>query len=250
MPCIQRCLDYHTNCKAMSADRAAATCALTAGANNSNTDANCFCGDPALAAASPYDFCDGPCAPLSNCGLAVSCAPASVSDLRYCTVLNGMNVTAIADARAADASTSAMFEALRASGQVADTADCRAKHAAFFCPQAVTGCSTGAAATSAGFFAIRTSLLPCLQRCLDYQTSCLGAASEAAAAACELTAGIENTASNADCFCGSGGGTVDAEAAADATAVGSARPSRRAGGPSRVRRAPCRACATARPSTA
>ena len=223
LPCLQRCLDFHTSCNAMSADRAAAECARSAGINNTASNADCFCGDPTRSDASPYDFCVGPCHPLSQCGRAVSCAPATVTSLGYCTVLNGMNVTSLSEARAAESATAANFASLLASGRVSNTAECRARYAALYCTQKVTGCSTSAAAAVAGLSAIRTSLLPCLQRCLDFQTSCLGAAPEAAAAACQLSAGVDNTALNADCFCGSGGGTTDSLAAAAAVAVSGVR---------------------------
>jgi hypothetical protein len=223
LPCLQRCLDYFTSCQAMSTARAAAECARSAGINNTADNSDCFCGDPIRADTSPYDFCVGPCHPLSQCGRAVTCSPAIAEGLSYCTVLNGMNVTSLAEAQAADAAASSAFAALVASGKVSNSAACRASHAAFVCSQGVTGCSSGAAAAAAGLKAIRTSLLPCLQRCLDYQTLCLGAPTQAAAAACDLTTGVYTTPSNANCFCGAGGGAIDSDLSAAALSVAGTR---------------------------
>ena len=193
MPCAQRCRDYLIGCRRLSETAAAAACLLTANVTNTEDNSGCFCGR--RSGETGAEVCAGRCDGTSPCGRSAGgqCSPVTATGFRVCSVLEGLPLSSqTVDVNAIDAAVSGAFNRSAAAGELANTADCRAKHAALLCPRAVYGCSDGA----------QTALRPCLTRCLDFQQTCLGKSAEGAAAACAATAGTGNTAGDSACFCG------------------------------------------------
>jgi hypothetical protein len=199
LPCFQRCVDYEVACLEKTQAAAVVACQASAGTKNTDVNADCFCGNESPVG-SPFDICVGTCNPLVVCGQFIACTPAIGPGYGFCGVLNGTNLTSLSAGTSQDSSALATYTSLAASGSVSNTAECRAKYAAFMCMQGIVGC------TAQGTIAVQTTLLPCLQRCVDYQVACKSLSPTGALAACALTAGVMNTADNADCFCGAGSG--------------------------------------------
>ena len=206
LPCLQRCLDYEISCNQLSSTAAAIACKSSSGISNTPHHEDCFCGSTNAQIMSPYDVCNGTCHPLSECPpdqvtLGSTCNPEFTNGARFCTVLNGTKVASSTAALAADAAAEANFASLTALAEINSGQQCRERYAWFMCVQGVTGCNNS----------VPVSLLPCIQRCTDYQVACRGLSNTAAASACQLTAGVTNTPANADCFCGRHPGSAASE---------------------------------------
>ena len=175
---------------------------------------NCFCGDNFVYGASPYDACAGPCDPVSECG---SCP--TIPRLRTCYTLVGTSLSVTSpdttvygqafalDDYIATAYTSATsptgWSFNGSTISVAASPACKVAFASYFCtnPMVLQNFSL-----SGDCGVTPTPFTPCLQRCVAYQISCLGAASvTAATSACtrrNAGPGGWNTVSNGRCFCG------------------------------------------------
>ena len=201
LPCLQRCVDYHIACLGVSVLSASQVCSQTAGISNSADNRDCFCGSDSTQKPSAGDFCEGACDVGSACvdrltlSAGAPCLPQTVAGLSFCPILNGLNVTSLPSAQIAASTTAERYAALAVSGLIRDSADCKVKFAAFHCIQGLVGCDKSS----------QHPLLPCLQRCLDYQTACAGLSPAAALRACVQTAGAANAGANSDCFCGTAG---------------------------------------------
>ena len=199
LPCLQRCVEYQVECLQLTSEAAVVVCQASAGVMNTIDNSDCFCGNDSPVG-TPYDICVGPCNPLVVCGQSLACTPSMGSGYGFCGVLNGTNLTSLSAGTSQDSSALAAYSSFAATGNVVNNAVCKAAYAAFMCMQGIVGC------TAQGTIAVETTLLPCLQRCINYQVACKSLTATAAAAACALTAGVMNTADNADCFCGAGSG--------------------------------------------
>jgi hypothetical protein len=177
----------------MSETAAATACELTANVTNAPDNVGCFCGR--RSGETGDVTCTERCEPSSSCGRADGgqCKTVIATGFHTCAVLDGRPLSSqTANVAAIDAEISGAFNRSAAAGSLANTADCRAKHAALYCPRAVRGCVDGS----------QTTLRPCLSRCIEFQKSCYSASVEHAVAACAATAGTNNTPDDADCFCG------------------------------------------------
>ena len=216
-PCYSRCVQFQISCQGLGASAAASTCSALATSStpwNTQSDANCFCGDNFVFGASPYDACTGPCDPNSECG---SCP--TIPSLSTCYTLVGTPLscsnssqTVYGQVLALDSFVANGYTLATTTGwlingtslKVTASPACAVAFSSYFCSNPVVqqqfGLSGSCGVTPPTVFA------PCLQRCVNYQISCLSAASVAAAtAACTgaaLLSGGWNTAANGNCFCG------------------------------------------------
>lgn len=229
-PCNQRCMQYQISCLGQDASAAAAACqasALSSTPWNAASDSNCFCGDNFAYGASPYDVCSGPCEPESECG---SCP--TIPTLKTCyplvgTALSVSNAsqTVQGQAIALDNYVASAYTSASSSGgwafsgqtiQISASPACHVAFSSYFCLNPAVMKSFGLSGTCG--MTPPTAFAPCLQRCVMYQVSCLGAASvSAATAACTSPSLISsgwNTAGDSNCFCGDnfpyGGNPYDA----------------------------------------
>ena len=127
-----------------------------------------------------------------NSRSASTCSAVTGRNLPYCAVLDGTNVTSQNAAQTMDTSALDVFTILSNQGKIVNTAECKAKFSSYFCLQGINGCMNGKL----------TKLVPCLSRCVDFQTACQGLSSLTALTVCARTAGVSNTPQDANCFCG------------------------------------------------
>jgi hypothetical protein len=230
VPCYSRCVQYQISCLGKSGDDAAVACSASASSSppmNTASDANCFCGDNFVFGASPHDVCSGNCNPISECG---SCP--TIPRMDNCLALVGAalstpnrNLTTQGQAYQLDAFIASSYsQATSANGWSfdgqtikirANSSACSMAFSSYFCmhPKAMQAFELSG---SCGV-APPAAFIPCLQRCVAYQISCLGAESvSAATSACTSPSNDANaghTPSNSDCFCGNnfpyGGGSFD-----------------------------------------
>lgn len=219
IPCNQRCLQYQISCLGMSSSAASAACQAASSSSppmNTASDSKCFCGDNFQYGASPYDVCAGPCDPYSECG---SCP--TIPTLKTCytlvgTALSASNASQTVQGQAialdsyvaaayASATSPAGWAFNSQSVQISTPSTaCRVAFSSYFCSNPVVLQSFGLNGNCG--MTPPTTFTPCLQRCIMYQISCLGAASVAAArascTAAALVSGGWNSADNRNCFCG------------------------------------------------
>ena len=217
-PCFSRCIQFQISCMGLGITAATGTCntlAKSATPWNTPSDANCFCGDNFAFGASAYDACTGACDPNSECGFCPTIPSLNTCYLLVGTTLSSTNSnqTAFAQAFAMDDYISAGYTlATSPAGwpingsilHVTASTACQVAFSSYFCLNPLLlqqfGLNGSCGVTSP------TKFTPCLQRCINYQISCLNAPSVAAATAtCTGSALVStgwNTIANGNCFCG------------------------------------------------
>jgi hypothetical protein len=224
--CYSRCVHYQISCLGKSRNDASVACSASSSSSppwNTASDDNCFCGSNFLFGASQFDMCSGKCDPISECG---SCP--TVPRMKTCLPLVGAALSAAnrdhttqGQAYLVDAFVSSSYSQATSAagwsfnGQIVkiqkDSTECRIAFSSYFCmhPSIM---QTFELNGSCGLTP-PAAFVPCLQRCVEYQISCLGAASiSAATSACTAppngsalapnSSAPGHTFSNANCFCG------------------------------------------------
>ena len=213
-PCYHRCLAYQTACLGLPMTSAGSACDTSASASpawNSAADENCYCADNFPYSGSPYDDCDGPCDPQSECG---SCPTIVGMDTCYVlvgTALSSFDNRSLAQAAAyevdkfvaeayANASTSAGWNFVGQQITVTPSPECLRAFSSYLCMNPV----------ALGLFSLNGScgvtppvvFTPCYDRCFNFFSICLGYPPSMAESACLGYAQMEfNTELNANCYC-------------------------------------------------
>ena len=214
VPCLQRCIDFQIVCLGINISGATTACNASSPSLNTATNSNCYCGDNFLYGSSPYDECSGPCDVKSECGTCPT-----IANVNFCDVLIGsnlaatsINTVALAQALALDsfvatgysnASSTVGWNFLGQNILVIPSPACTMAFASYFCMNPIIISNFSLSGTCG--MPANIPFVTCLERCVDYQISCLGVTTRAAATATCTGAAYAgagwNTPSNADCFC-------------------------------------------------
>jgi hypothetical protein len=214
-PCLQRCVHFQLSCLG-SASISAARANCTAPSPYRETwstfdNGNCFCGNNFPYGGDSYDACAGPCNAMSECGSCPTVTSMSSCNVLVGTPLSSSSTTSHVQAQALEVDalvTRAYARAVTPAGwifgaqllRVNDSSACWSAFTSYLClnPNILADHSLNG---SCGI-PPPAAFSPCLQRCVDFQTTCLGLPASLAPAACAASAVVGmNTASNANCYC-------------------------------------------------